>query len=147
MPERRSPVPQIVPPCAASEFGYRPDVAANYVCAWEPIQPRQPKACSRSVTPPPSYLNPNTRSPRVGRVHLAGIPVRDEAVLELARLVDDPALADKLETAYARETRILALTIPERETILTALDDAPAGLEELRAVLLKEHVWRQAEGL
>ena len=30
------------PPCAAAEFGYRPDVAANYVCAWEqlPIDPR-----------------------------------------------------------------------------------------------------------
>jgi hypothetical protein len=23
--------------CAASEFGYRPDFAENYVCAWEPI--------------------------------------------------------------------------------------------------------------
>jgi hypothetical protein len=26
------------PPCAAAEFGYRPEVAANYVCAWEPGQ-------------------------------------------------------------------------------------------------------------
>jgi hypothetical protein len=25
------------PPCAAAEFGYRPDVAAGYVCAWEPL--------------------------------------------------------------------------------------------------------------
>jgi len=25
------------PPCAAAEFGYRPDVAATYVCAWEPL--------------------------------------------------------------------------------------------------------------
>ena len=25
------------PPCAAAEFGYRPDIAENYVCAWEPI--------------------------------------------------------------------------------------------------------------
>ena len=24
------------PPCAAGEFGYRPDVAERYVCAWEP---------------------------------------------------------------------------------------------------------------
>lgn len=32
--------PRIVvycPPCAAAEFGYRPDIAANYVCAWEPL--------------------------------------------------------------------------------------------------------------
>jgi len=25
------------PPCAAAEFGYRPDAAATYVCAWEPL--------------------------------------------------------------------------------------------------------------
>ena len=25
------------PPCAASEFDYRPDVAATYVCEWEPL--------------------------------------------------------------------------------------------------------------
>ena len=41
----------------------------------------------------------------------------------------------------------MALDIPERETILWALEDAPAGLEELRAVLLQEVVWRQREGL
>jgi hypothetical protein len=33
-----------------------------------------------------------------------------------------------------------ALRIPERETIIRALEDAPGGLEELRAVLLREHV-------
>jgi hypothetical protein len=25
------------PPCAAGEFGYRPEAAATYVCAWEPL--------------------------------------------------------------------------------------------------------------
>ncbi len=44
-------------------------------------------------------------------------------------------------------TKVLALTIPERETIIRALDDAPDGLEELRAVLLQEHVGRKREGL
>ena len=78
---------------------------------------------------------------------LAGVPVRDEAVLELARLVDDPHLADKLETAFGRETKVLALTIPERETIVAALDDPPADLAELRGVLLRELEWRRAEGL
>ena len=39
-------------------------------------------------------------------------------------------------------TKVLALTIPERETIIRALEDAPPGLEELRAVLLREHVGR-----
>ena len=75
-------------------------------------------------------------------MHLAGIPLRDELVLELARLVDDDDLGSRLETAYGRMTKVLALTIPERETINRALDDPPAGLEELRAVLLREHVGR-----
>ena len=43
--------------------------------------------------------------------------------LELA-LVDDADLSARLETAYGRMTKVLALTIPERETIVRALDDA-----------------------
>lgn len=27
------------PQCAATGFGYRPEVAAKYVCAWEPASP------------------------------------------------------------------------------------------------------------
>ena len=78
---------------------------------------------------------------------LAGIPIRDDLVLELARLVDDPTLAERLEDNYGRMTRVIALTILERETIIRALDDAPDGLEELRAVLLREHVGRRQSGL
>jgi hypothetical protein len=73
---------------------------------------------------------------------LAGIPVRAELILELARLVDDEELANKLERAYAREVKVLA-----PETIIQALDDPPVGLKELRAVLLQEHAWRQRQGL
>jgi hypothetical protein len=80
-------------------------------------------------------------------MYLAGIPVRDQAVLDLARLVDDPLLADRLEAAHRREARILALEISERETIIRALDDAPPDLAELRATLLQEHVWRRREGM
>jgi hypothetical protein len=72
---------------------------------------------------------------------------RDDAVLELARLVDDPDLTDKLEDAFRREVKVLALTIPERTAILAALDEPPAGLEELRGVLLRELAWLRAEGL
>jgi hypothetical protein len=43
--------------------------------------------------------------------------------------------------------RVFALTIHDRETILRARDDAPPELEELRGVLLREHVWPQREGL
>ena len=80
-------------------------------------------------------------------VYLAGVPVRDELVLELAGLVDDPALGERLEESYGRMVRVLALTIPGRETIIRALEDAPPGLEELRAVLLREHVGRVRDGL
>jgi Flp pilus assembly pilin Flp len=80
-------------------------------------------------------------------VFVAGIPVRDEAVLELARLVDDPELAAKLEENYSRGTNVLALTIAERSTILAAFEDPPADLAELRGVLLRELAWLRSEGL
>jgi hypothetical protein len=41
-------------------------------------------------------------------MYLAGLPISGTDVLELARLVDDPELAGRLETAYGREARILA---------------------------------------
>jgi hypothetical protein len=78
---------------------------------------------------------------------LAGYPVPPTDVLELARLVNDPDLADRLERAYGDNIRALALDIAERETIIRALEDPPAGLEELRAVLLQEHTLRRREGL
>ena len=43
-------------------------------------------------------------------------------------------------------TKVLALTIPERETIIQALDDPPPGLEELRAVCSGAR-WSGADGL
>ncbi len=94
-------------------------------------------------------LNTNICSHSVSRVtvHLAGVPIQDDLILELARMVDDDALATKLETAFGRMTRVLALTIPERETILAAMEDVPVGLEELHGVLLRESQWRRAEGL
>lgn len=78
---------------------------------------------------------------------LAGIPVRDDLVLELARLVDDPELAIRLEDCYGRDVKVLGLDIPERETIIRALKDPPVGLEELRAVVVQEHVGRKRDGL
>jgi hypothetical protein len=78
---------------------------------------------------------------------LAGVPVRRERVEWIAdRLKDEPA-GDRLQRALDNETRILGLEIVEREQILAALDDPPAGLEELRAVLIEEHVGRKRDGL
>lgn len=81
---------------------------------------------------------------------LAGIPVRDQDVLELARLLRDGGFddtAETLEDAYDAECRVLALTIPDREAIVRTLADPPDGLAELRGVLLREHDWRVREGL
>ncbi len=77
---------------------------------------------------------------------LAGLTVRAELVRTLAEIVDEPT-ATLLEQAVEREVVVLALTIEDRERILRALDDPPAGLAELRGVLLVEHDWRVREGL
>ena len=55
--------------------------------------------------------------------------------------------AKRLEHAYDRNTRIVALGIPDREAILRMLDYCPNELAELRATLLQEHVSRHREGL
>ena len=45
-------------------------------------------------------------------------------------------------------TVVLALTVPDREEIIRALDDPQTtALAELRAMLLLEHEWRVREGL
>lgn len=80
-------------------------------------------------------------------MNLTGIRVRDELVLQLARLVDDTLLAERLEDAYRRDAKELGLEIHEREQILRALDDPPDGLTELRAVLLQDVIAWRREGL
>jgi hypothetical protein len=86
----------------------------------------------------------------IASMMLAGIRVPDEDVLQLALLLRAARFAEtaeRLEDAYDLETKILALTIAEREQIIRALDDPPDGLAELRGVLLREHEWRVREGL
>jgi hypothetical protein len=77
---------------------------------------------------------------------LAGIRVSSELVRELAEIVDEPT-ASMLARALEMETVVVALTIEDRERIIRALDDPPAGLAELRGVLLREHEWRKRTGL
>ena len=71
-------------------------------------------------------------------MYVAGLPIPGPDVLELARLIDDQALAERLEIAYGNGARILALEIHERESILRALEDGPpiAALSEFRGLLL-----------
>jgi len=76
----------------------------------------------------------------------AGVPVSAELISELAQIVDEPT-ASMLERGLEVGTKVLALTIDDRERLLRALDDPPAGFAELRGVLLREHEWRKREGL
>jgi hypothetical protein len=79
-------------------------------------------------------------------VYLAGLRIPDEDVRELAKFVDEPTRAF-LEKSLALEAEVVALTIEDRERILSALDGARTdALVELR-VLLQEHEWRRREGL
>jgi hypothetical protein len=81
---------------------------------------------------------------------LAGLPVPDRLVLELAeclRLEGITDTAERLEDAHMSGRDVVALTIDDREAILHALERCPYGLAELRSVLLLEHEWRVAEGL
>ena len=44
---------------------------------------------------------------------VAGIPVRDELILKLARLVDDSELASRVEDCYGRDIKVLGLSVPD----------------------------------
>ena len=80
-------------------------------------------------------------------MYLAGLRIPDEDVRELVRLVDEPTRSF-LEKALAQETAVVALTVADRERILSALDDVRTdALAELRGLLLQEHEWRDREGL
>ena len=55
-------------------------------------------------------------------------------------------LADRpLRDALADEVKLLALALDERALILSSLEDPPAKLAELRAVLLADYQWRRKE--
>jgi hypothetical protein len=81
---------------------------------------------------------------------LAGVPVSEEVTLELIQLLVDAGhdqVAGVLVLALEHERRVVALTIRDRDAILSVLDDQPDGLTELRGVLLREREWRLREGL
>ena len=79
---------------------------------------------------------------------LAGIPIRGEFVLEMAKLVGNPELAAKLERAVDRDVSVLALTLEERRAICDSLGEhPPPGLGDLRTTLAQQRDWRRAAGL
>jgi hypothetical protein len=74
----------------------------------------------------------------------------DQLVLTIASRLRDGGLddtAERLETAYDRETAVLALSISAHDDILQVLVDCPEGLCELRAVLLKQRAWCDRGGI
>ena len=83
-------------------------------------------------------------------MYVAGIRVRDEDVLELARRLYAAGFdetAERLVVALEAEEGIVGLSVDDREAILRVLDDPPDSLAELRGVLLHEYEWRVREGL
>jgi hypothetical protein len=87
----------------------------------------------------------------LARVQLAGIPIADADVAGLTGLLRERGFEDvaaKLEHAIVIETKVLGLTVTDRESILWALDDPTTdSLAELRGVVVAEHDWRVREGL
>ena len=81
---------------------------------------------------------------------VAGTLLSDDLVIELVkRLQRDGAehTAQAIYGAAIKGQSAAVLDSYDRRNVLAALEDRPAGLEELRSVLLREHLWRQREGL
>jgi hypothetical protein len=77
---------------------------------------------------------------------VGGVPIDEQLLRELTRVLDRK-LAQRLDTALLYRAKVLGLTIAEREAILKALENAPPGLEDLRAFLLQDSRWRSSERL
>ena len=82
-------------------------------------------------------------------MRLAGIEFTEESLLALVvrlRGADLDEQADRIVDALMSMQTEVTLEHPDRAAILTVLDDPPAGLEELRATLLAEHIAGAGEG-
>ena len=75
---------------------------------------------------------------------LGGVQVDDRVVRDLAAIVDR-SLGNKLESALLFRAKIVGLTTEERRRILAALEQAPAGLQAVRQMLLSSEAWRQRD--
>lgn len=78
-------------------------------------------------------------------MRLAGIELTDDCLLALVTRLRGDDLdnqAERIVDALMSMQTEATLTRPDRVAILTVLDDPPAGLEELRATLLREQVAR-----
>lgn len=67
-----------------------------------------------------------------------GVTVKDQLILALACIVENPALVHKLQTAHRFQSPVINLDTVERSRVLAALDE----LKDLRAHLLENPAWR-----
>jgi hypothetical protein len=81
---------------------------------------------------------------------LAGVPVRDQNVLELVAMLQEAGFddtAEALTVALEAEQALVALSIADREAILRTLDDPPLAFAMLRGSLLREREARLRGGV
>lgn len=64
--------------------------------------------------------------------------MRHDQVLLLASLLDGDDLSVKLARGLENENSIVALSVDDRQRIVAVLSDPPAGLAELKSVLVKQ---------
>ena len=69
-------------------------------------------------------------------MNLAGVPVEDRLVRELAAMLDKP-LRSKLEQALLFHSKVVGLSWSEREAVLAALEGASPALGEVRELRWK----------
>ena len=77
---------------------------------------------------------------------IGGVWVDDRHVRDLVAIVKRP-VAWRLEQALLFRAQVVAMTRDEKRAVLSALEDAPAELEELRKVLLADEDWRSVQRL
>jgi len=73
---------------------------------------------------------------------IGGVWVDDRHVREIAAIVKRP-VGWRLEQALLFRAQVVAMTRDEKRAVLSALEQAPAELEEVRALLLADENWRE----
>jgi hypothetical protein len=76
---------------------------------------------------------------------IGGVWVEDRHVRALAAIVDR-SVARRLEQALLFRAQVVAMTRDEKRAVLSALERAPAELDELRDVLLANEDWLAGRG-
>ena len=74
---------------------------------------------------------------------IAGIRLNDNDVTELAEKLRGCGFVDeagRLEAAYQLDARLFHLSVDDQRAVMTALEDCPAALTDLRACIKDQFV-------